>query len=150
MNDESLTEEKKLERRIIIVATTKDFLGVKYKFGAEWTDLSKIPERIDCSEFVEGVFKKVGLKMPDGSQNQYNFTMLTENPKPGDLAFFGYDQNPTEIYHVGIVYDDKNIIEARAFDAKCAFKTGEVILRPIDKWRNYQNFCGFRSHPKLI
>lgn len=136
-------------RRALILEASK-LLGVPYKFGAEWTDYSSTPKEIDCSEMIEGIFHIVGLKIPDGSQNQFNFLWPIENPLPGDLAFFGRGGKADKIYHTGLVYDTENIIEARAFDEKASFKTGEVILRPIVRWKNYANFVGFRRHEKLM
>lgn len=133
--------------RKAIVKTCSSLLGVKYKFGAEWNDLSIMPAYIDCSELVEGVFRKNGFVMPDGSQAQYDATEPIMDYRiiaPADLAFFGEDKNPKKIYHVGIVMDEQYIIEARKFDENASFKTGEVILRPRARWEAWKNFCGYR------
>lgn len=150
MSDDILTAEKKAELRAALASEAKKLLGIKYEYGAEWTDYTKLPSHLDCSELVEGVFKIVGLKMPDGGQAQYNFTVPVEKAAAGDLAFFGKNGKIDQIYHVGLVFDDSSIIEARGFQADSSFKTGEVILRPRSAWEKYKNFVGFRTQPKLV
>lgn len=155
MQNESLSQEqKKAIREGIIENCNKLFHAdppVIYQFGAEWTNYAIIPKFLDCSEMPEGVFTIQRLKLPDGSQNQYDFTIPTTTPQPGDLAFFGRGGKRSQIYHVGIVYDEKQIIEVRAFDPnEKRFKTGKIILRPTVNWMNYSNFVGFTCHPKLL
>ena len=84
-----LTDEQKWKIRYEIIDFAKTLIGVKYEYGAEWLDCDKIPTSVDCSELIEGIYKKNLLKMPDGSQNQFNFCTYVGVPKPGDLAFFG-------------------------------------------------------------
>lgn len=146
-------EQKEIIRTDLVLCVTKLLLPepVPYKFGAEWTNYAVIPEAIDCSELVEGVYalQRIQPAMPDGSQAQFDFTVQTSKPRPGDLVFFGRGANAKQIYHVGMVFDADNVIEARAHDDTAQFKTGRVILRPIERWKAYKNFCGFRAHPKL-
>jgi cell wall-associated NlpC family hydrolase len=139
----------KLELRRAIILEASKLLGIPYEFGAEWKDYSSTPKTLDCSELVEGVYHIVGLQLSDGSQNQFDETLTAMNPLPGDLAFFGRGGRPDRIYHVGIIYDEKTIIEARGFDPSASFETGKVILRPIERWKAYKNFVGFRVHPRL-
>lgn len=145
----ALNEEKKADLRSSLTVEARKLLGIAYEFGAEWTDYSKNPPALDCSEMIEGIFKIVGLGMPDGGQQQFNFTLSTENPLPGNLAFFGKGKDIGQIYHVGMVFDANFIIEARGHQPESSFETGKVILRPLPAWIQYKNFCGFRSHPKL-
>lgn len=146
----SLDAEAKSVIRAQLVLQASKLVGIAYDLGAEWTDFSKPPAQLDCSEMVEGIFKLCKLDIPDGSQNQYNDTIRVEQARPGDLAFFGKGADPLKIYHVGMVYDEARIIEARAFDPAAKFETGKVIFRPRDKWEGYKNFVGYRSHKKLV
>lgn len=148
--DDKLSNVQKDDIRIKLLMFSQKLLDIPYEYGAEWDDHKQIPLSLDCSELVEGVYNHFGIKMPDGSQNQHNFTIETKYPKSADLAFFGRGGNPNKIYHVGLVYDASNIIEARAFDPHVTFPTGKVILRPRERWENYCNFVGYRSHPKLV
>src|SRR3990167_7627339 len=142
--DFTLSDAQKLAIRELLIQFAGKLLGIPYEFGAEWTDFGKVPESLDCSELVEGVYVVNRLKMPDGSQNQYDFTLPAGDPKPGDLAFFGKGASPAQIYHVGMVYDAASIIEARALDPLARFETGKVILRPRKTWAAYKNFVGYR------
>lgn len=146
---ETLSPEKKKAFREAIIEEDKKLHGILYEYGAEWTDYSKLPVSLDCSEKIEGEFKICGLPMPDGAQAQYNFTLATERPQPGDLAFFGKNKDINQIYHVGLVFDDGQISEARGHQPESSFETGKVILRPRAAWEGYKNFVGYRAHPKL-
>lgn len=146
----TLSDDQKIELRMKLSTFSSKLLGIKYVYGSEWNNTNEIPEELDCSELVEGVYKHFGLKMPDGSQNQFNFTSPTHKPLDADLAFFGRGGgNPSKIYHVGLVYGE-HILEARGFQENTSFETGKVILRPKENWIKYKNFAGFRRHAKLI
>jgi cell wall-associated NlpC family hydrolase len=135
-----------------LVDAARKLLGIPYEYGAEWHPFSILPKSIDCSELVEGVYVLNGLKMPDGGQQQFDFTVPTGNPLPGDLAFFARGGNVKQIYHVGMLFDISSglIIEARGLQPESTFETGKVILRARSAWENYKNFVGYRAHPKLI
>lgn len=148
-NAQGLDEHQRDTIRKALADTARKLLGVPYVYGAEWTDYSKPPVALDCSELTEGVFNINGLRLPDGSQNQYNYCVHSPSPTIGDLAFFGRGGKPDQIYHVGMVYSDTDIIEARGYQPESHFDTGKVILRPITAWIIYPNFIEFRSHPKI-
>lgn len=155
-----LDDHQKSVIRASMINVARTLLGIPYKMGqcqadydagvGQWRDLSKLPENLDCQGLVKGVCAKVGLKIPEGAQHQFDFTIATTTPNPGDFAFFGYDKNILKIYHIGLVFDDHNMIEARGLQPESSFETGKVILRPRVSWENYQNFTGYRSHPRLI
>ena len=149
MTDESLNEHQKIVVRQSLVDLAASLIGIPYLKEAEWTDYSKFPEALDCSEMIEGVFRKIGLRMPDGSQNQYDFCVDIPKCQNGDLGFFGKGASSSKIYHVGIVWNGL-VIEAREHDPKASFETGKVITRPVEKWKAFSNFVGFRSQPKLV
>lgn len=148
-NSSALDGAQKDTIRKGVVETAQKYIAVPYAFGAEWTDYSQPPKALDCSELVEGVFHINKLNMPDGAQNQFDFTVPAGAPKPGDLGFFGKGGKVSQIYHVGIVVNEAVMIEARAHDPNASFETGEVILRPRVKWEKWHDFVGFRAHPKL-
>ena len=134
-----------------LVEFSLKLIGIPYEFGAEWTDFQKTPSALDCSEMVQGVYGHFKIKMPDGSQNQFDFTLPVSEPQIGDLAFFGRGGgNCKKVYHVGMILNESQIIEARGFQPNSSFDTGKVILRPIGNWYVYKNFAGFRSHPKFV
>lgn len=128
-------------KRKVIIDTALEQLGKPYKWGGLG------PDSFDCEGLVVFAYKAAGLKILQGSKNQFAICVPTDNPLPGDLGFFGNDKEG--IYHVGIVADDSTVVEARALDKNAKFATGQVIKRPLIVWKNYVFFKGWRSHPSL-
>lgn len=156
-----LDDHQKNLIRLRMKLESEPLLGITYRKAenevekslmiGKWMDLTELPVYLDCSGLTNGVCRKVGLPFPHGSQNQFNFTIATQFPKMGDFAFFGHDGDITKVYHVGMVYDDLFMIEARGKQEDSNFETGKVILRPKIRWEKYKpNFLGYRKHPKLV
>lgn len=156
-----LDERQKGLLRLRMNLESEKLLGIIYKKAetevekslmvGKWTDLNELPLYLDCSGLTNGLCRKVGLPFPHGSQNQFNFTIATMEPKMGDFAFFGHEGDITKVYHVGMVYDDLLMIEARGKQEDSNFETGKVIFRARLKWEKYvPNFLGYRTHPKLL
>ncbi|MEZ5082169.1 MAG: C40 family peptidase [Bacteroidales bacterium] len=90
-----------------IYETALLFLNAPYLWGG----IS--PFGIDCSGFIQTVYKLVGINLlRDASQQatQGEQISLIEEAKPGDLLFF--DNQEGNIVHVGIMLNDKKIIHA--------------------------------------
>lgn len=115
-------------------------LGKPYLLGAKWTINDPDPTGpIDCSGFVRWVFSRGGIVIPDGSYNEIlSCHKDVAMPFPGDLGFFRSREGVID--HVGMVYDDYLVIEARGAPY------GEVIVRPIKKWENYELFAGWWTY----
>lgn len=99
------SEEQKPVKELIDTAYL--FLNAPYLWGG------RSPFGIDCSGFVQLVYKLNGYKLPrDASQQVESGTALSfvEEAEPGDLAFF--DNDLGNIVHVGIVLDNQQIIHA--------------------------------------
>lgn len=73
----------------------------------------KTPFGVDCSGFVQMVFKIAGYKLKRDTSEQvrqgYEVAQLPD-AKPGDLAFFSDEKG--KIGHVGILFEDGKIIHA--------------------------------------
>jgi gamma-D-glutamyl-L-lysine dipeptidyl-peptidase len=83
------------------------YLNAPYLWGG------KSPFGIDCSGFVQMVFKIAGYKLlRDASQqaNQGKSVNSLNESQPGDLAFFKNNQGA--ITHTGIILKDQRIIHA--------------------------------------
>jgi cell wall-associated NlpC family hydrolase len=68
---------------------------------------------IDCSGFVQLVYKIHGIFLPRESHQQAEIgevLSFVEESKPGDLAFF--ENLEGQISHVGIMLEDQKIIHA--------------------------------------
>ncbi len=86
-----------------LIAVARSWLGTRYVFGG------CSPSGIDCSCFVQTVFRSVGIELPRTSQQQFNATVGRgfdgDRPQPGDLVFFFRTYfDPTQDWtHVGVV-----------------------------------------------
>jgi cell wall-associated NlpC family hydrolase len=118
-------------------------LGTPYKLGAKWSPNEPNPKGpIDCSGFVRWVLSRGGISIPDGSYEQILACHKEVGMEmPGDLGFFK-NKDTGVIDHVGMIYDDFLVIEARGAPYN------EVIVRPIKKWEAYEYFVGWYTYGK--
>lgn len=86
-----------------IITYGKKFMGVPYKFGAKTTDA---PRLMDCSSFMQYIFKSQGISLPRDSRQQgaVGTKVLKSQLQPGDLVFFKYPERYSDgrIGHVGV------------------------------------------------
>ena len=113
----------------------KQFLGTAYLWGG------RSVFGIDCSGFVQMVFKLFNYKLPRDAYQQAEMGeaigFLAE-AKPGDLAFFDNEQG--KITHVGILLSPHQIIHASAV----------VRIDPIDQAGIVSSSTGLRTHQLRI
>jgi hypothetical protein len=109
----------------------KQFLGSSYLWGG------RSVFGIDCSGFVQMVFKLFNCMLPRDAYQQAEMGeaigFLAE-AKPGDLAFFDNEQG--KITHVGILLAPDLIIHASAI----------VRIDPIDQAGIVSSSTGLRTH----
>lgn len=82
------------------------FYGTPYRFGGNSS------HALDCSAFVQKVFRANGIELPRDSRAQakYGYKVSLSELKPGDLLFFKtYKQ---DVSHVGIYIGDGKMIHA--------------------------------------
>lgn len=90
-----------------LIDTAYLFLNAPYLWGG------RSPFGIDCSGFVQLVYKLNGYQLPRDASQQVELGMplsFVEEAEAGDLAFFDNEQG--SIVHVGIVLDNQRIIHA--------------------------------------
>ena len=118
-------------RYISVLRTAKSFLGLKYRYGGEGKD------GIDCSAFVQKVYREHGKKLPRTSNEQFRCgrSVSKQELKPGDLVFFS-DANRT-IGHVGIYLGNNKFIHASSGAHK-------VTITDLDKAYYKKHFMGGR------
>lgn len=83
-----------------VVFQTLRYLNVPYLWGGEYPRTG-----LDCSGFVQLVFRKVGLALPRVAAQQYRATrrVSPRNVLPGDLMFFSMKHpGSARVDHVGI------------------------------------------------
>ncbi len=93
------------------------FLNTAYLWGG------KSVFGIDCSGFVQSVFKMLGLKLTRDANTQVDMgepVGFLQEAKCGDLAFF--DDADGKIIHVGILLNEHQVIHS----------SGNVRIDPID------------------
>lgn len=90
-----------------IVATSKQFIGVKYLYGGTTTS------GFDCSGFVQYVFAKNGVSLPRVSRDQFQVgtSVSFSNLRAGDLVFFSLAKNGV-VDHDGIYVGSGQFINA--------------------------------------
>lgn len=90
-----------------IALTAKEFLNIPYLWGG------KSFFAVDCSGFVQLVYKIHNIKMPRDTYQQAEVgeaLSFVEESQPGDLAYF--ENSEGKIIHVGIMLENQKIIHA--------------------------------------
>lgn len=93
-----------------VVTEAQKYLGVPYKWGG--TDPAT---GLDCSGFLQVVYKKFGIDLPRVSSQQATAgrpVASLADARPGDLVFFDYDPDRAGIDHAGIYLGDGKMIAA--------------------------------------
>jgi len=101
----------------LIKQLTSSWLNAPYLWGG------RTPLGVDCSGFVQVVFKQLGIDLPRDAWQQAQEGVAVKKigeSLPGDLAFF---DNKEDIVHVGILLGEGQVIHA----------SGKVRIDGIDK-----------------
>ena len=99
----SLGQKRDVE---FMLGLAKKYINAPYQWGG------RSPFGIDCSGFVQTVFKMNGYTLPRDAGDQFTAgkEVAIDDAQPGDLAFFYNDKKV--VTHVGIVLGEQKIIHA--------------------------------------
>jgi LysM repeat protein len=87
-----------------VVELAQRFVGTPYRWGG------MSPNGVDCSGFVQEVFRLAGHPVPRLADEQFAQTAPIDSPQPGDLVFFStYLPGPS---HVGISLGGPDFLHA--------------------------------------
>ncbi len=118
-----------------IIRIAMKYLGTPYLWGG------RSPYGIDCSGFIQLVFKMAGINLKRDASQQADSGIIIDfidESKPGDLAFF--DNTNEHITHVGIILNNKQILHA----------SGEVRIDSIDHQGIYNELQKKYTHKLRI
>lgn len=93
-----------------IIDAGREYLGVKYKFGAT----AGVTTAFDCSSFTQYIFKLSGITLPRTSSEQATkgAKVTKDDLAVGDLLFFKDPGRAGSIGHVGIYAGDNRMLHA--------------------------------------
>jgi hypothetical protein len=120
-----------------------------YKFGSKWSASDLDPKGpVDCSGFVKWVYSQIKIDLPDGSTNQHLQATESTFVLPGDLVFLHTQLGINDEHHVGMIYDQYLVIEARGV-IKDGQEIGTVCLHTLKEWKERPDFVGI-FRPKAV
>jgi cell wall-associated NlpC family hydrolase len=94
-----------------VVRIAENYLGVPYVWGGT------TPSGFDCSGLVQYCYRQIGIDLPRTSRVQFHSGDYIPPDrldllKPGDLVFFGYGGDASQIHHVGLYVGGGTMIHA--------------------------------------
>lgn len=112
-NGDSGSNTEKQDNWLSVIDIAMDYLGVPYRFGGSSL------KGIDCSAFVQGVYRYFSIDLPRTAREQFKAGVKVskkDDLRIGDLIFFRtYARFPS---HVGIYIGEGKMIHASSRDKK--------------------------------
>ena len=124
----SVELNKNTDQTATLKKTAYSFLGARYQFGGTRRN------SLDCSSFVQQVFRDMSVSLPRTAREQFTVgdAVVTSNLQKGDLVFFHtYARFPS---HVGIYLGGNKMIHASSRDRRVvisSFNTPYYLSRFI-------------------
>lgn len=128
--------ELKADTTKMLRTTAYGFLGTRYRFGGETRS------GIDCSSFVQKVFRELAVPLPRTAREQFEIghEVAPGDLQKGDLIFFRtYASYPS---HVGIYLGNNRMIHASSRDRR-------VVISPMNTSYYRARFIGAKRMTKI-
>ena len=111
-----------------VLATAKQYLGTRYRYGGESPALG-----FDCSGFVQYVYGRHGVDLPRTSRLQasagYSVALDVQSLQPGDLLLFA--SGGRHVDHVAIYVGNNRILHSSAGSGGVVY---DDLTTPRGKW----------------
>jgi len=101
---------RRAPRPAAICRTARRFLGIPYLWGG------CSPLGLDCSGFLQLVLRLHGIELLRDADQQFGQGQPIDEPGAADLVFFGPEESPGRITHVGMMLDVRRYIHAAGSD----------------------------------
>ncbi len=100
-----------------ILSLSPIFLGMPYSWGGRSAFNSEYPGQtsIDCSGFINLLYRIIGLQIPRNSEDQYKYCnkiKFGQDLLPGDLIFLANTNSPEKINHVLLYLNEYELQES--------------------------------------
>ncbi len=131
-------DEKGIAQTLDLIAR---FAGVPYLWGG------RTPYGFDCSGLAGTFYAFMGVNIPRDADQQFESGEAVENPAPGDLVFFGEeDEDGVGISHVGISLGGDLFIHSNGTDWGTSYNSFDPRSGLYRKWlrENYRGARRFR------
>lgn len=117
--------------RVSLVNLAKDHLGEAYVWGG-----TRLGAGVDCSGFVQQLYRKIGYSIPRDSRSQARGgqTISSSQLKPGDLVFYG---SSSYINHVAMYIGNGRVIHAS--NPRDGIKISNMYYRSPVKYVRYMH-----------
>lgn len=121
---------------------SKKFLGLPYTWGG------RSSFGFDCSGFVQMLYSRLGIQLPRDARQQIarGRPLAIEKLELGDLIFWG--KSETEIGHVGMFLQEKELIHTSARENKPYLRISQLT---DPEWRGEQRaYYPFRTARRIL
>jgi len=128
--------ELKTDSTKMLRSTAYGFLGIRYRFGGSSRN------GIDCSSFVQQVFRELAISLPRTAREQFEVgnEVSPGDLQKGDLIFFRtYASYPS---HVGIYLGNNRMIHASSRDRR-------VVISPMNTTYYRSRFIGAKRIARI-
>lgn len=118
-----------------LVATGKQFLGLKYTWGGTSS------YGFDCSGFTYSIYRAHGITLPrdSGPQSKKGRSVSKKNLRAGDLIFFASKRGKGSVYHVGMY-----IGKGKMIHAPNASRSVEIVK--WQSWGGARDYAGAKRY----